>query len=89
MYVCLLNRIASIIQPERLAYLPAGTPSLLRSAAVILPQDFADEAVRDVEHASLGTILREARNAAGLSAEQAADVTKIRLDYIKSEAKRS
>ena len=39
-------------------------------------------AVRDVEHASLGTILREARNAAGLSAEQAADVTKIRLDYI-------
>ncbi len=39
-------------------------------------------AVRDVENASLGTILREARNAAGLSAEQVADVTRIRLDYI-------
>ena len=35
-----------------------------------------------MEHASLGTILRQARNAAGLTAEQAADVTKIRLDYI-------
>ena len=39
-------------------------------------------AVPDVDHASLGAILRQARNAAGLTAEQAADATKIRLDYI-------
>ena len=39
-------------------------------------------AVPDADHASLGAILRQARNAAGLTAEQAADVTKIRLDYI-------
>ena len=39
-------------------------------------------AVPDADHASLGAILRQARNAAGLTAEQAADATKIRLDYI-------
>ena len=46
------------------------------------PVSHRQTAVPDMEHASLGTILRQARNAAGLTAEQAADVTKIRLDYI-------
>lgn len=46
MYVCILKRIASIIQPEQLAYLPAGSPPPLRSVAVIPPHDFAGEAVR-------------------------------------------
>ena len=64
------------VQPEP----PVQKP--VRKPVSAQPPVHRQVAVPDVDHASLGAILRQARNAAGLTAEQAADATKIRLDYI-------
>lgn len=71
--------------PEPSSAPPVSPAPVRESGAVPAPRNPVPHrqiAVPDMEHASLGTILRQARNTAGLTAEQAADVTKIRLDYI-------
>ena len=76
------KRTAPPVQTEK----PLPVPPVQKPARkpVSAPPSSAHRqvAVPDVDHASLGAILRQARNAAGLTAEQAADATKIRLDYI-------
>ena len=63
---------------------PAAVPGTPKAAPVHHASSVQHQkiAVRNVENASLGTILREARTACALKVEQVAEATKIRLDYI-------